>query len=70
MLGCSNNVREVTEQCDGADDAACPGLCQVDCTCGPPPPVPTVSEWGLLVLSLIGLVAGTILFDRRRTVRA
>lgn len=30
---CSNNVTESGEQCDGTDDAACPGLCDVDCTC-------------------------------------
>jgi hypothetical protein len=31
-----NNSREGVEQCDGSDDAACPGLCQPDCTCGAP----------------------------------
>src|SRR5206468_1875608 len=25
------------EQCDGADAAACPGLCGFDCRCAPPP---------------------------------
>lgn len=30
---CGNSTVEGTEQCDGADDAACPGLCQPDCTC-------------------------------------
>jgi len=30
---CSNNVTEDGEQCDGTDDAACPGLCDIDCTC-------------------------------------
>ena len=34
---CGNNVREGTESCDGTDDTACPGLCQADCTCPPPP---------------------------------
>jgi len=28
--------------------------------------IPAVSEWGLAVLTLIGLVSGTILFGRRR----
>jgi hypothetical protein len=37
---CGDNVvNQPSEQCDGTDDAACPGLCQVDCTCGTPPPV-------------------------------
>jgi len=30
---CGNNVKEGTEECDGTDDSACPGLCQEDCTC-------------------------------------
>ena len=29
--------------------------------------IPTVSEWGLVVLTLLGLAVGTILFGRRRT---
>jgi hypothetical protein len=32
----------------------------------PPAPVPTVSEWGLVVLMLLGLTAGTIIFARKR----
>ncbi|GEM_PF-5276439 len=33
---CGNNNYEPAggEQCDGADDTACPGYCQIDCTCG------------------------------------
>lgn len=30
------------------------------------PPIPAVSEWGLVLLTLIGLATGTILFRRRR----
>ena len=30
-------------------------------------PIPTVSEWGLIVLTLLLLIAATILFARRRT---
>jgi len=33
---CGNGVTEGGEQCDGPTDAACPGGCQEDCTCGPP----------------------------------
>jgi hypothetical protein len=33
---CGNNVKESGEECDGTDAAACPGLCQIDCTCPPP----------------------------------
>lgn len=32
----------------------------------PPAPVPAASEWGLVILALLGLVAGTITFGRRR----
>ena len=30
---CGDNVRQGDEQCDGADDAACPGLCLESCEC-------------------------------------
>jgi hypothetical protein len=29
-----------------------------------PPPVPTVSEWGLVLMTLIGLTAGTVIYRR------
>src|SRR5439155_197758 len=32
-----NRVNQVTEQCDGAASAACPGRCRADCTCQPLP---------------------------------
>lgn len=33
---CGNGVNESGEQCDGADDAACPGACGSDCSCPAP----------------------------------
>jgi len=33
---CGDGTITVPEQCDGAVDAACPGRCQVDCTCQVP----------------------------------
>ncbi len=33
---CGNGVREFDEGCDGADDAQCDGLCQLDCSCPAP----------------------------------
>ncbi len=30
---CGNDIIEGVEACDGSADAACPGVCQVDCTC-------------------------------------
>jgi len=36
--GCGDGVvNQPGEQCDGADAAACPGLCGFDCRCAPPP---------------------------------
>jgi myo-inositol-hexaphosphate 3-phosphohydrolase len=29
-------VNRAAETCDGGADAACPGVCRADCTCGPP----------------------------------
>ncbi len=30
---CGDGTREGTEECDGGDDAACPGSCNANCTC-------------------------------------
>ena len=32
---CGDDVANGSEDCDGLDDAACPGSCQLDCTCPP-----------------------------------
>jgi len=44
---------------DGWDDA-----------CGEPPPIPTVSEWGLIIMTLLLLTAATVVFARRRRAAA
>lgn len=64
---CGDNIiNQPTEICDGTATPLCPAgsYCATNCTCvlG----IPAVSEWGLAVLTLIGLVSGTILFGRRR----
>jgi len=66
---CGNNVRQGTEQCDGTDDAACPGLCRPDCRC-PTAPMPTVSEWGMVILTLSLLVGFKLKFGRHPTPEA
>jgi hypothetical protein len=35
---CGDDLVEGSELCDGTDDANCPGLCEVDCTCPVPAP--------------------------------
>jgi myo-inositol-hexaphosphate 3-phosphohydrolase len=35
-------VNRHAEECDGADDASCPGACEIDCTCGLAPPLAVV----------------------------
>ncbi len=49
---------------DGSDCAT------IDPPCIPPSAtdIPTVSEWGLIVMTLIGLTLGTVLFRRSRRV--
>jgi len=62
---CGNDVREGNELCDGTDDAACLGVCGNDCSC--PTPVPAMSDWGMAALIVVGCVAGTVFFRRRRS---
>ena len=42
---------------DGVDDA-----------CEGPPPIPTVSAWGVVNMTLLVLTAGTVMFRRQRAV--
>lgn len=60
----------IGEECDGMAAAACApgGSCNSICRCivG----IPAVSEWGLLVLVLVGLTVGTVMFGRRREATA
>jgi hypothetical protein len=72
---CGNGVREEGEQCDlGAGNGAS-GCLPADCDCTadcklPSDIVPAVSEWGLVVMVLIGLAAGTVMFGRKRVATA
>ncbi|MCG8408187.1 MAG: IPTL-CTERM sorting domain-containing protein [Phycisphaerales bacterium] len=56
----------VPEPCPGEESQA---LVSEDNVGQPSPPIPTVSEWGLIVMALLLLTAGTIVLGRRnRTV--
>lgn len=64
---CGDNlVNQTSEECDGTGVPLCAdgSFCATNCLCVDG--IPAVSEWGLAVLTLIGLVSGTILFGRRR----
>lgn len=37
---------------------------------GDPPPIPTVSEWALVVMTLLVLTAGTLVYERQRRIQA
>ncbi len=63
---CGDGIRDGSEQCDGDDDEKCPGSCLSDCTCAPGTKIPAVSEWGLGVMLLLVLTAGTVVLGRRR----
>lgn len=67
---CGDNVvNQPDEECDGTDDSACPGQCRADCTCPPPEAIPTVSEWGLVILALFLITGAKMYFGRRRLAR-
>ncbi len=61
---CGNNLLEVGEECDGTDDWACREQCLPDCTCEFGTGVPALSEWGLIVFTVLVLTAGTIVIRR------
>gem|GEM_PF-5555186 len=68
---CGNGVQEVGEQCDEGVNNGPVGCIIPDCTCTgdckiATDIVPAVSEWGLVVMVLIGLAAGTVMFGRKR----
>ncbi len=66
---CGDNVVNLPgEQCDGTDDAACPGQCQSNCTC-PAGAIPAVSEWGLVMMAMLLLVGAKVYFGRRKAMQ-
>ncbi len=59
---CGNRIREAGEECDRNDAAACPGNCGHDCKCITA--IPTVSQWGLVVLALLLLTCAKVWYRR------
>lgn len=58
-----------TEVCDDDVDNDCDGdadCLDADCTASPACAVPTVSQWGIVVMSALLLVAGTLLTTQRK----
>ncbi len=56
--------------CDGYLQAFFPGELCADITCEVPPNVPTLTQWGMIALTVLLLTGLTIKFGRRRTVTA
>lgn len=63
-LFCGDGILTPPEACDDGNNANGDG-CSATCTIEVPA-IPAVSEWGLLVLVLVGLTVGTVMFGRRR----
>ncbi|MFQ5512748.1 MAG: IPTL-CTERM sorting domain-containing protein [Candidatus Krumholzibacteriia bacterium] len=62
---CADDVLEV--DCQGPSDVWSVGLTCSQVNCGQsPPPIPTVSEWGVVVMGLLLSTAATIVLRRRR----
>lgn len=67
---CGDGVlNQPEEECEVGPGHACSlGICQSDCTCVLA--IPTVSEWGLVILTLMLLVGSKLAFGLRRPLRA
>ena len=62
MTSIFGEASAVAQQC--GDEMCAEGEVCVDGVCVSP--IPTVSEWGLIIMTLLALTAGTIVFARRR----
>ncbi len=80
QLACGNGILDPGEECDdgnGDDGDGCSSGCAIQegWKCGGQPSVctptgvPTIGEWGLIVMANLMLVMGTVIHGRRRPVR-
>ncbi|MEK6812871.1 MAG: hypothetical protein AABX86_02030 [Nanoarchaeota archaeon] len=63
---CGNNqVNDEAEECDGTDDSACPGVCNLDCTCEQKK---SALRWmlPLIIILLIGLAVYYFFFMKKK----
>ncbi len=56
--GRCNGTSVALEECDGTDDAACPGACQPDCTCPPPTTSTTTTALATTTTTLPAPICG------------
>ena len=61
---CGDGNVDPGEDCDPPGSECPDGTCQPDCTC-PGDEIPTVSEWGMLVMAVLVLSAGAVIVRRR-----
>ena len=56
--------------CEDGDGLCCPGCTDADDSDCPPSAIPTVSQWGLLVMALLLLTGWKVYFGRKRAAEA
>ncbi len=61
---CGNDITEGTEECDGVDDSACPGLCTSSCTCEIEESGGGAGKW-IIMLLVFFLLGGAVFFYLR-----
>ena len=65
QAGCGDGVVDTGEDCDDGNLINGDG-CSSSCEVEPSEPIPTVSTWSLIVLTILGMTVGTIMIGRPR----
>lgn len=63
---CGDDIAEGTEECDGTDDDACPGLCTTACSCELEEESSGVGKWLIMLLVFLLLGAAAFLYIRNK----